>query len=92
MNKRRRKILDWLAPNDFEAIHERNFRKRFQNTGQWLLDDSRFTSWRDEEQSGLLWCHGARRSQLQLSNTPLMIKGVVDLCMVNLQLVQEKLF
>ena len=57
----RRKILEWLSPGDYEETHERHFRKRFQSTGQWLLDDPRFISWRDEAQSRLLWCYGARK-------------------------------
>ena len=56
-----RKILTWLSSDDFEETHERNFKKRFENTGQWLLDDPRFRNWRDETQSSLLWCYGARK-------------------------------
>ena len=56
-----RKILKWLSPEDFEETHERHFRKRFETTGQWLLDDPRFKNWRDEAKSGLLWCYGARK-------------------------------
>ena len=59
-----RKILQWLSPGDFEETHGMHFKRRFGNTGQWLLDDSRFRSWSDEAQCGLLWCHGARKSYL----------------------------
>ena len=62
--KMHRRILEWLSPDDFEHTHERHFKKRFGNTGQWLLDDARFTNWRDETQSSLLWCHGARKLSL----------------------------
>ena len=58
----RRKILKWLSVDDFEETHNRHFKKRFENTGQWLLDDPRFGRWRDEAQSSLLWCYGARKS------------------------------
>ena len=60
-NKMRRKILRWLSPDDFEMTHETHFKKRFKNTGQWLLDDSRFINWRDGAQSSLLWCYGTRK-------------------------------
>ena len=60
-DEERRKILIWLSPEDFEQTHEKHLKKRFAKTGQWLLDDPRFMSWRDEEQSGLLWCHGSRK-------------------------------
>lgn len=63
----RRKILKWLSPGDFEETHERHFKKRFDNTGQWLLDDSRFRNWRDMTQSSLLWCYGARKSIVYVS-------------------------
>ena len=57
----RRKILQWLSLEDYEETYERHFKKRFGDTGQWLLDDPRFTNWRDGAQSSLLWCHGARK-------------------------------
>ena len=65
-NEMRRKILKWLSPDDFDETHERHFQKRFKNTGQWLLEDSRFENWRDKAKSGLLWCYGARKSQLYI--------------------------
>lgn len=61
-DERRREILRWLSSDDFEDTHYKHFKKRFGNTGQWLLDDVRFTKWKDEAQSSLLWCHGARKS------------------------------
>ena len=64
IDERRRKVLEWLSPHDFDETHERYFNKRFQSTGQWLLDDPRFISWRDEAQSSLLWCYGARKLQI----------------------------
>ena len=62
----RRRILEWLSPEDFEETHDRHFKKRFENTGQWLLDDPRFRYWRDETQSGLLWCYGTRKSAIHV--------------------------
>ena len=63
-NETRREILKWLSSDDFEETYERNFKKRFQNTGQWLLDDPNFVDWRDGAESSILWCHGARKLQL----------------------------
>ena len=60
-DEERRKILRWLSPDDFERTHERHLKKRFEKTGQWLLDDPRFISWKNGPQSSLLWCHGARK-------------------------------
>ena len=56
--------LELLSLDDFEETHNMQFRKRYQHTGQWLLDDPRFINWRDGTQSSLLWCHGARKSYL----------------------------
>ena len=61
--KMRKAILKWLAEDDFEETHERHFKKRFANTGQWLLDDPRFRDWRDGDKSSVLWCYGARKSR-----------------------------
>ena len=61
-DKSHREIMKWLSPDDFEETHERHFKKRFGNTGKWLLEDLRFVNWRDGIQSSLLWCHGARES------------------------------
>ena len=61
LGEARKAVLEWLSPDDFEATQMRHLRTRFQSTGQWLLDDPRFQSWRDEVQSRLLWCYGARK-------------------------------
>ena len=60
----RKKILKWLSPDDFEETHQRHFKKRFGNTGQWLLNDRRFRDWKGGTKSSLLWCHGARKSYI----------------------------
>ena len=60
----RKKILTWLSPDDFEGTHQGHFKKRFENTGQWLLNDLRFRDWKDGTKSSLLWCHGARKSYI----------------------------
>ena len=63
LNDRRRKILEWLSPIDFKETHEGHLKKRFQSTGQWLLDNPNFIKWRDDKaHSKLLWCQGARKS------------------------------
>lgn len=60
-NEMRRKVLEWLSPDDLEETHGRYWSRRLDNTGQWLLDDPRFQNWRDEAQSSVIWCHGARK-------------------------------
>ena len=68
-----RQLLEWLSSDDYEETHEGYYRKRCKNTGQWLLDDPRFISWRDEAQSGLLWCHGTRKWSCYTSCIPIFI-------------------
>ena len=62
-----RRTLKWLSSDDLEETHNRHFKKRCENTGLWLLDDLRFRNWRDETHSCLLWCYGARKSQLYIT-------------------------
>ena len=61
--ERHSNILEWLSSADFEDTHERHFCKRLYNTGEWFLNDPCFVNWRDEAQSRLLWCYGARKFQ-----------------------------
>ena len=61
-----RKILEWLSSDDLEETHEKHFSKRLGHTGQWLLDDPRFNTWRDGAQSSILWCYGARKLNIFL--------------------------
>ena len=63
-NEMHPQILKWLPPDEYEETHEEHYEKRCGNTGQWLLEDHRFISWRDKTQSSLLWCHGARKWNL----------------------------
>lgn len=56
----RRKVLEWLTPVDYEETHQRHFKKHFANTGQWLIENDQFVSWKDTPGSRLLWCYGIR--------------------------------
>jgi hypothetical protein len=59
--EKRRQALKWLPSIDFEEIHERNFSKRFDGTGEWLLKDRNYETWHGGDESRLLWCYGARK-------------------------------
>ena len=72
--RKRREILRWLSEGDFEETHDRHYKKRCKDTGQWLLEDPRLISWRDGTQSSLLWCHGARKFTF-----PCFMRTAVDL-------------
>ena len=73
LDERRRKILKWFSVDDFDKIHESHFRKRFQGTGEWLLNDHRFITWRDGAQSRLLWCYGARKFPISIPTSMWLI-------------------
>ena len=60
-DRKHRDILQWLSKDDFEATHERHWKKRFGNTGKWLLEHRDFVCWKEESNSGLLWCYGSRK-------------------------------
>ena len=51
--------LSWLSTLDFEKKHNDVRNRRLEKTGQWLLRDSTFVKWLDEDPS-TLWCPGLR--------------------------------
>jgi hypothetical protein len=57
-------ILEWLSPSGFDFSSAQNAARGIHaaGTGQWLLEDPRYTEWRDEI-GGLLWLRGAGRFQ-----------------------------
>lgn len=62
--KERKKLLEWLASQsgiNFDEDHDRIFKRRHQDTGNWLVEDPQFINWCDGDESGLLWCHGSRK-------------------------------
>jgi len=55
------KLLNWLSPLTFWAMHSDTFGRRQPGTGEWLLVDERFQSWISGE-TKYLWCPGDRNS------------------------------
>ena len=53
-------FLEWLSDNRHENKHQDLQEKRVEGTGEWLLQEALFESWRSEEDlhSHVLWCHG----------------------------------
>lgn len=61
LEARRKTILNWLSPDDFDSRHLEISGKRQRNTGQWLLQEPRFKNWIDKHPDFLLlWGHGIR--------------------------------
>ena len=51
------KFKKWLDPPD-PSIHHNNARnKHLENTGQWLLKDERYLTWKEQPNS-LMWING----------------------------------
>lgn len=55
---KRTKILKWLSPEPYLQHHEQAKREVLPGTGQWLLSDPLFNSWKKESVSSILWLHG----------------------------------
>lgn len=54
----RREILQWLFSASLSGKHNAIRAKRVRNTGQWLLQDTRFKSWVSGTSVQLLFCMG----------------------------------
>jgi ankyrin repeat protein/Cdc6-like AAA superfamily ATPase len=50
------KVIDWLSDLNFATTQNDTFSRRYDMTGEWLLEDKSFLTWRDG--NGLLWCPG----------------------------------
>lgn len=64
-NCERQEVLEWLAKLsgiNFDEDHDRIFKRRHPDTGNWLVESDRFKEWIDGTESCLLWCHGNRKT------------------------------
>jgi hypothetical protein len=52
-----RKITHWLSPPDPETTHESARQRHEPQTGNWLLQDTRYLEWKSGS-SGILWAYG----------------------------------
>lgn len=60
----RQEVLEWLARLsgiNFDEDHDRIFKRRHQDTGNWLVESEKFREWIDGMESCFLWCHGNRK-------------------------------
>jgi hypothetical protein len=55
---KRTEILRWLSPEPYLQHHEQTKIDVLPGTGQWLLSDIAFETWKNESVSSLLWLHG----------------------------------
>ncbi len=60
----RNRALDWLSTVKHEQKHHDIRMPRMDGTGEWLLKEASFRSWRDNSDSrdNVLWCHGIQGS------------------------------
>ena len=62
LSRRRRAVLQWLSPPNYQSIHEKNLETLscYPGSGLWLLDDHRFQKWFHPLycSSPLLWLNG----------------------------------
>ncbi len=57
--RRRSVVLEWISNVDFRSNYQDTLRMREASTGQWLIDQELFKSWRDGPLQ-TLWLHGMR--------------------------------
>lgn len=55
-----RDVLEWLAPLNFNQVHEDRLGRRQEGTGSWFLEDEVFQIWIIGE-NRQLWCPGERK-------------------------------
>ncbi|KAF2800244.1 hypothetical protein K505DRAFT_229183, partial [Melanomma pulvis-pyrius CBS 109.77] len=60
LDRRRLNIQQWLCAHDIEARQEDAAKSRYNGTGNWLIQDSRFTKWFNFDYcaESLLWLSG----------------------------------
>ena len=63
-DREREKISEWLSTVNYQQLHSSIRRPRVLGTGQWLLEDIRFKSWRDliSPKERTLCCYGIQGS------------------------------
>ncbi|KAJ7789811.1 hypothetical protein B0H14DRAFT_2535914 [Mycena olivaceomarginata] len=54
---KRQTIIEWLSPLNFFLRQQDISKTRQQGTGEWLLDDLKFNSWKSNPRQ-VLWCSG----------------------------------
>ncbi|KAK8171996.1 hypothetical protein BKA80DRAFT_339817 [Phyllosticta citrichinensis] len=51
-------LLKWLSAIDFRKHHEAMLSGILPNTGEWLLTNPEYASWKSSSSSEILWLHG----------------------------------
>lgn len=57
--KRRKDVLNWLYPDNFDTKHIEISGRRQSNTGEWIFQEPEFIDWA-AQRSKLLWGYGIR--------------------------------
>lgn len=62
--REREQVLEWLSTFKHEEKHHDIRMPRMKGTGEWLLNEGAFRTWRDNSKSrdSILWCHGIQGS------------------------------
>ena len=61
LNEQNKKIMTWLSPLSFGAIHQGFVERRQGGTGQWILQNALFDAW-VKGTNKTLWCPGIRKT------------------------------
>jgi len=60
IESKRSEALLWLSKIPYRQHHLKAREGRVENTGQWLLEHEKFSSWKQSEKPTTLWLHGIR--------------------------------
>ena len=60
MNERLR-LLEALSTVDYAAKHHKIQKVRYDGTGEWLLKDEAYSTWKVDDKSTCLRCSGIRK-------------------------------
>ncbi len=55
------KVFLWLSDVPYETDHYNATKGRVEGTGQWLLDNETYHTWRNAKSSTILWLNGIRK-------------------------------
>lgn len=59
------KLMKWLNPPNPSTNHNNARDKHHENTGQWLLGDERYVTWKQQANS-FMWINGICKCHIQL--------------------------
>ena len=70
----RLRLLEALSTVDYAAKHQNVRRARYDRTGEWLLENETYRTWKDDNTSACLRCSGIRKNLQPTHNTKVSLQ------------------